>query len=70
VEPLTADVHRTLEEANKALVSAQGALAQAEKTLAFQEGVPGQVAEKLMATSIPPAARSTRARKPSWRCRT
>jgi len=43
VEPLTADVHRTLEEANKVL-------AQAEKTLAFQEGVPGQVAEKLMAT--------------------
>jgi paraquat-inducible protein B len=50
VEPLTADAHRTLEEANKTLASAQGALAQAEKTLAFQEGVPGQMAEKLMAT--------------------
>jgi len=57
VEPLSGDVRSTLDaakvtmgEANKALVSAQGALAQAEKTLAFKEGVPGQVAEKLMAT--------------------
>ena len=50
VEPLSADVRRTLEEANKTLASAQGALAQAEKTLAFKEGVPGQVAENLLAT--------------------
>ena len=50
VEPLSADVRRTLEEANKTLASAQGALAQAEKTLAFKEGVPGQVAESLLAT--------------------
>jgi paraquat-inducible protein B len=50
VEPLSADVRRTLEEANKTLASAQGALAQAEKTLAFKEGVPGQVAEGLLAT--------------------
>lgn len=50
VEPLSADVHRTLDEANKALVSARGALSQAEKTLAFQEGVPGQVAERLLLT--------------------
>lgn len=50
VEPLSSDVRRTLEEANKTLASAQGALAQAEKTLAFKEGVPGQVAENLLAT--------------------
>jgi len=50
VEPLSADVRRTLEEANKTLASAQGALAQAAKTLAFKEGVPGQVAESLLAT--------------------
>jgi len=50
VEPLSADVRRTLEEANKTLASAQGALAQVEKTLAFKEGVPGQVAENLLAT--------------------
>jgi paraquat-inducible protein B len=50
VEPLSADVQRTLEEANKTLASAQGALAQVEKTLAFKEGVPGQVAENLLAT--------------------
>lgn len=50
VEPLSADVRRTLEEANKTLASAQGALAQVEKTLVFKEGVPGQVAENLLAT--------------------
>lgn len=50
VEPLSSDVRRTLEEANKTLASAQGALAQTEKTLAFKEGVPGQVAENLLAT--------------------
>jgi len=50
VEPLSTDVRRTLEEANKTLASAQGALAQTEKTLAFKEGVPGQVAENLLAT--------------------
>lgn len=50
VEPFSSDVRRTLEEANKTLASAQGALAQAEKTLAFKEGVPGQVAENLLAT--------------------
>ena len=50
VEPISADVRRTLEEANKALASAKAALDQAEKTLAFKEGVPGQMAEKLMAT--------------------
>lgn len=57
VEPISADVRSTLEaakgtlgEANKALASAKAALDQAEKTLAFKEGVPGQVAEKLMAT--------------------
>ena len=50
VEPLSSDVRRTLEEANKTLASAQGAIAQAEKTLAFKEGVPGQVAENLLAT--------------------
>ena len=50
VEPISADVRRTLEETNKALASAKAALDQAEKTLAFQEGVPGQMAEKLMAT--------------------
>lgn len=50
VEPLSSDVRRTLEEANKTLASAQGALAQTEKTLAFKEGVPGQIAENLLAT--------------------
>jgi len=57
VGPISGDVRSaldaakvTLGEANKALASAQRALAQAEKTLAFKEGVPGQVAEKLMAT--------------------
>ena len=57
VEPLSADARRTLEEvrgtldeANKTLASAKGALAQAEKTLAAKEGVPGQVAESLLAT--------------------
>ncbi|NJD62217.1 MAG: MCE family protein [Deltaproteobacteria bacterium] len=57
VEPLAADVRLTLEvargtlgEANLALASARGALAQAEKTLAFNEGVPGQVADNLLAT--------------------
>ena len=50
VEPLSTDVRRTLEEANKTLASAQGALAQTEKTLAFKEGVPGQIAENLLAT--------------------
>jgi paraquat-inducible protein B len=50
VEPLSADVRRTLEEANKTLVSARGTLAQAEKTLAFNEGVPGQAVESLLAT--------------------
>ncbi|MGZ8463065.1 MAG: MlaD family protein [Candidatus Deferrimicrobiaceae bacterium] len=50
VEPLSSDVRRTLEEANKTLASAQGALAQTEKTLAFKEGVPGQVADSLLAT--------------------
>ena len=50
VEPLSSDVRRTLEEANKTLASAQGTLAQTEKTLAFKEGVPGQVAENLLAT--------------------
>ena len=57
VEPLSSDARRTLEEvrgtlgeANKTLASAQGALAQAEKTLAAEEGVPGQVAESLLAT--------------------
>jgi paraquat-inducible protein B len=50
VEPLAADVRGTLEEANRTLASARGALAQAEKTLAFREGVPGQVAESLLAT--------------------
>jgi paraquat-inducible protein B len=52
VEPLSTDVRRTLEEANKTLASAQGALAQTEKTLAFKEGVPGQIAENLLATLI------------------
>lgn len=50
VEPLSSDVRRTLEEANKTLASAQGALAQTEKTMAFKEGVPGQIAENLLAT--------------------
>jgi paraquat-inducible protein B len=57
VEPISADVRSTLDaakgtlgEANKALASAKAALDQAEKTLAFKEGVPGQMAEKLMAT--------------------
>lgn len=57
VEPLSADVRQTLEvargtlgEANQALASARGALARAEKTLAFNEGVPGQVADSLLAT--------------------
>jgi paraquat-inducible protein B len=50
VEPLSSDVRRTLEEANKTLASAQGALAQTEKALAFKEGVPGQIAENLLAT--------------------
>ncbi len=57
VVPLAADVRQTLEaargtlgEANKALASARGALAQAEKTLAFEEGIPGQVADSLLAT--------------------
>jgi paraquat-inducible protein B len=57
VEPLAAEFRRTMEEArvtlgeaNKALAAAQGALAQAEKTLAFREGVPGQIAESLLAT--------------------
>ena len=57
VMPLSSDVRSTLDaakvtlgEANKALASAKAALDQAEKTLAFKEGVPGQVAEKLMAT--------------------
>jgi paraquat-inducible protein B len=57
VGPISADVRSaldaakvTLGEANKALASAKAALDQAEKTLAFKEGVPGQMAEKLMAT--------------------
>jgi paraquat-inducible protein B len=50
VGPLSADIHRTLEVADNTLASARGALAQAEKTLAFNEGVPGQVAENLLAT--------------------
>jgi len=57
VEPLSADVRQTLEvargtlgEANRALASARGALAQAEKTLAFNDGVPGRVADSLLAT--------------------
>ncbi|MFA6146897.1 MAG: MlaD family protein [bacterium] len=57
VEPLSADVRRTMEaarstfgEANQALASARGALAQAEKTLAFNEGIPRQVADSLLAT--------------------
>jgi paraquat-inducible protein B len=50
VEPISADVRRMVEEANKTLASAQGALAQTEKTLAFKEGVPGQVADTLLAT--------------------
>jgi paraquat-inducible protein B len=57
VMPLSSDVRSTLDaakvtlgEANKALASAKAALDQAEKTLAFKEGVPGQMAEKLMAT--------------------
>jgi paraquat-inducible protein B len=50
VGPLSADIHRTLEVADNTLASARGTLAQAEKTLAFNEGVPGQVAENLLAT--------------------
>jgi len=50
VEPLSADVRRTLEEVQGTLASARGALAQAEKSLAFNEGVPGQVADSLLAT--------------------
>jgi len=49
VEPLSADVRRTLEEANKTLASAQETLAQAEKTLAFKEGS-RQVATSLLET--------------------
>jgi paraquat-inducible protein B len=50
VEPLAADVRGTLDEANRTLASARGALAQAEKTLSFQEGVPGHVADNIIAT--------------------
>lgn len=50
VEPLSADVRRTLEEVQGTLASARGTLAIAEKALAFNEGVPGQVADSLLAT--------------------
>ena len=57
LEPLITDTRKTLEtvrrtlgEADKALASARGLFAQAEKTLAFEEGVPGEVASSLLDT--------------------
>jgi paraquat-inducible protein B len=50
VEPVASDFRKTLGEADKTLVSAREALEQAEKTLAFDEGIPGEVAASVLKT--------------------